>query len=268
VFLNARMPRIRESETIPVDRIDLGIPIDAPLLSPAATTARSPALERIARTTASLIPDGAIIQSGIGEAPGAIIAALKDRRGLSVHSGIITPEYRALANAGALDGQAQHVAGIAWGDAEFYDWLAGAGIAFRSALETHDYRALGQKPGFVSIGSALEVDLAGNINLEWASERRVSSVGGAPDYMRAAAASPGGRSIIALPATTRGGASRIVRRLERPSIPAGLADVVVTEHGAALLKGLSAEDRAKALIGIAAPEHRANLASQTDRRQP
>jgi acyl-CoA hydrolase len=218
-------------------------------------------LARIAHCAAEVVAENSIIQSGIGEAPAAIVAELGSHRGLCIHSGIITPEYRFLAARGALDMTAGHVAGIAWGDADFYGWLATAGIAFRSALKTHDYEALGRRPRFTSIGSALEVDLEGNINLEWAAGRRVSSVGGAPDYMRAAAASPGGCSIIALPSTTRAGASRIVRRLERPSIPASLADVVVTEHGAANLKGLGPEARTKALIAVAAPAHRDALSA-------
>jgi 4-hydroxybutyrate CoA-transferase len=113
--------------------------------------------------------------------------------------------------------------------------------------------------GFVSVGSALEVDLEGNLNLEWRSGRRVSSVGGAPDYMRGARASRSGMSIIALPATV-GGASRIVPRIAAPSVSGELTDVVVTQHGVARLRGLSPEARAKALAKIASPEHREILA--------
>ena len=110
----------------------------------------------------------------------------------------------------------------------------------------------------MSIGSALEVDLEGNLNLEWRAGRRISSVGGAPDYMRGAKASGGGMSIIALPSMASG-ASRIVPRLAAPSITGDLADVVVTEHGVARLKSLSGPARAAALIAIAAPEHRGFL---------
>jgi acyl-CoA hydrolase len=267
-YVNARMPRMAESEGIPADQIDLAVSIDEPLLSPLESPKASPALDQIARYAARLVPDGAVIQSGIGEAPAAVIAALKDHHGLCIHSGIITPEYRQLAEAGALDAAAAHVTGIAWGPADFYDWLATAGFAFRSVFETHDYKALGQRSKFTSIGSALEVDLAGAINLEWAGDRRVSSVGGAPDYVQAASASPGGRSIIALPSTARSGASRIVARLAHASIPASLADTVVTEHGVAELKGLSAMARAKRLISIAAPEHRDTLVAWLAHQQP
>ena len=161
-----------------------------------------------------------------------------------------------LAEAGVFDPDAEHITGIAWGDAAFQAWLPRSGFHFRSALETHDHAILGAIPGFISIGSALEVDLAGNLNLEWRSGRRISSVGGAPDYIRGAALSPGGRSIIALQATTNSGASRIVPALASPSIPGSFVDTIVTEHGVARLKGLDPGARAESLIAIAAPKHR------------
>lgn len=258
-FVNDRMPSIPGADFIPADAISLGVPIDEPLMAP-AVSARPPnaALNEIARLSAELVPDQATIQSGIGEAPGAVVAALKLHRGLRVHSGIITPDYMQLAEAGALDAGAEQMTGVAWGDATFQAWLPQSGFAFRSALETHGHDALAAVEGFVSIGSALEVDLEGNMNLEWRAGRRISSVGGAPDYMRGAKASAGGMSIIALPSTANG-ASRIVPGLATPSITGDMADVVVTEHGVARLKGLSGRARAAALIAIAAPEHRSFL---------
>jgi acyl-CoA hydrolase len=262
VFLNRRMPAISDAESIGVGEVDLGVLIDAPLLSAEEKRGSSAALDAIAGRAAALVPDGVTIQSGIGEAPGAVIAALKDRRGLKAHSGIITPEYRLLAEAGALDPAARHIAGVAWGDQSFYDWLERSGLfAFRSIHETHGPEELTKIANFISVGSAIEVDLAGNINLEWVCGRRISSVGGAPDYVRAALGSPGGRSIIALPATSRGGASRIVTRLDKASIPAEQADTIVTEHGVAELRGLSPAQRVQKLIGVAAPGHRAALAA-------
>ncbi len=257
-FVNERMPAIPGADFIPAEAISLAIPIDEPLMTPAPTRRANAALGEIAQLCAALIPDGATIQSGIGEAPGAVVAALKLHRGLRVHSGIITPDYRQLAEAGALDADAEHVAGVGWGDAAFQAWLPQSGFSFRSAKETHGHASLAAIDGFASIGSALEVDLEGNLNLEWRAGRRVSSIGGAPDYIRGARASAGGLSIIALPATG-GGASRIVPRLAAPSVSGELADVVVTEHGVARLKGLSDKARADALIAIAAPEHRSFL---------
>jgi len=258
-LVNPLMPSLPEAEFIPQDEIDFSVPAHAPLLAAAASPGRSTGvLAEIARMAAMLVPDGATIQSGIGEAPAAVVAALRLHRGLKVHSGIVTQEYQSLVESGAIDPGAENITGVAWGDEAFYRWLPQSGFSFRSARVTHGAAELAKVEGFVSIGSALEVDLDGNLNLEWRKGRRVSSVGGAPDYLRAAAGSREGKSIIVLPATA-GGASRIVPKLATPSIPGGFVDIVVTEHGVARLKGLSPGDRAVALIAIAAPEHRAYL---------
>ncbi|MDP3738491.1 MAG: acetyl-CoA hydrolase/transferase C-terminal domain-containing protein [Hyphomonadaceae bacterium] len=258
-FINKRMPSVA-GDALATGDIDLAIEIDEPLLA-AAASSRTATTNAFARHAAALVPEYATIQSGIGDAPGVIIAALTSHKRLRIHSGLVTPEYRLLAESGALDPDRYHVAGIAWGDRDFYDWLPDSGITFRSVRETHFHERLASIPNFVSIGSALEVDLEGAINLEWLGDRRVSSVGGAPDFMHGAAASPGGRSIIALPSQTRSGASRIVPRLGKYSIPAALADAIVTEHGVAELRGLSARARADALIAIAAPDHQGVLAA-------
>jgi acyl-CoA hydrolase len=260
-FVNRKMPRIPRSETIPLDRVDLAIEIDATLLSPPPQGPRSDTLEAIARNAANLVPDGAVIQSGIGEAPGAIVSRLKDHKRLRAHSGIITPDYRLLAETGALDLNAEHVAGIAWGGHDFYRWLEKPGLfSFRSVFETHSHDRIAALPRFTSIGSALEVDLAGNINLEWRGGRRVSSVGGAPDFIRGAAVSPGGLAIIALPATAGNGTSRIVPHATGAWTETHAEIAVVTEYGAAHLRGLSPAARGEALVAIAAPQHRAALA--------
>ncbi len=193
---------------------------------------RAAALDTIARRAAELVPDGAAIQSGIGDTPAAVISALRLHRGLRVYSGIVTPEYQQLAESGALDPDGTHH-GHCLGRRRFPELAGQSGFEFRSVLETHNHTKMAALPGFISIGSALEVDLAGNLNLEWRSGRHISSVGGAPDYIRGAAASPGGRSIIALQAASGKGASRIVPNLKAPSIPGELTDVVVTEHGVA-----------------------------------
>lgn len=259
-FVNQQMLSLAHSGSIPLEAIDLVVEINAPLLMAAPAKPRAnAAVAKISRLVADRVPDGATIQAGIGDTPAAAIGALKLHRGLCVHSGIITPEYMQLCDAGVIDLGRENVTGVAWGDAEFYKWVAQSGFQFRSALETHNWAELAKIDGFVSIGSALEVDLEGNLNLEWRAGRRVSSVGGAPDYMRAAAGSNGGMSIIALQ-STGGGASRIVPSLLSPSISGELADVIVTEHGVARLKGLSRQERAAALTAIAAPEHRGFLA--------
>ncbi len=259
-FINPRMPAIPGADAIPADRIDTAIEIDMPLIAPPPQTgARNTALEAIGRHAAELIPDYSTIQSGIGEAPAAVVAALRFHRSLTFHTGIITPEYQALDEAGALGDHADCLAGVAWGDPAFHAWLKFSAVRLASIPATHARAAIAALPRFVSIGSAIEVDLAGNLNLEWRLSRRISSIGGARDFMAGAAAAPDGLSIIALQATA-GGASRIVPTIAAPTITADLAGAIVTEHGVARLKGLSPRKRAEALIGIAAPEHQPFLA--------
>lgn len=257
-FINPSKPRPRRAETIPASAIDLAIETDTPLLSPPRQRRDpNPAIARIAQHASALVPDGALIQSGIGEAPGAVIAALASRRDLRIRSGIVTDDYRVLHEAGALDtDRDQHATGVAWGSPDFYRWLAETDLCdFIPIPQTHNAEALARLPAFTSINSALEADFDGNLNVEWLGSRRISSVGGARDFMRAAQSSPGGRSIVAMPATAGKGQPRIVARLppERITLPSDLADTIVTEHGAAEIKQLTGPARQEALRAIAAP---------------
>ncbi len=156
------------------------------------------------------------------------------------------------------------------GTAKVYDW-AGAcpDLTVAPVSHTHDLAAMAAIPHFVAINSVLSVDLMGQANAEMLDGRQVSGTGGLLDFVRGARASPGGRSILALPATAAGGKiSRIVPRLgERDivSCPRADADIVVTEHGIARLRGKSLDERAEALIQIAAPAFREQLISPTRR---
>ena len=259
-IVNPTMPRPARGETVPADAFDLLVEDDAAVLG-APDPAPSAALLAIAAHVAALVPNGAAIQTGVGAAPAAVLRALKDHRGLRIRSGLVTEGYHTLAEAGALASADQHQTGVAYGGAEFYRWLGEADLcAFASVARTHDGAALTATGGFTAINSALEVDLFGQANLEWRSGRQVSGVGGAPDFARGAMTSQGGQSIIALPATA-GPVSRIVARLAAPTVSLARheTDVIVTEHGVARLRGRSVEERAEALIAIAAPEHRGML---------
>ncbi len=262
-LINPSMPRPARAVKIPYGALDLAIELDAPVIS-AADASVSPEVAAITDHVAALIPDGACIQTGIGGAPAAIYGCLTSHRNLTVRSGMITPGFQALAESGALAAEG-HIAGFALGEAGFHQFLAQNDlVTFADARTTHGAAALWGIANFISIGSALEVDLFGQVNLEWRGGRMVSGVGGAPDFIRAAANSPGGRAIIALPAGAGGGrVSRIVPRLASPTASIGRNDIdtVVTEHGAATLRGLSLDERAEALIAIAEPARQADLAS-------
>jgi acyl-CoA hydrolase len=261
-IVNPSLPGPARAARIPLAAMDVVVEMDGPVIE-AAAAAASDEIAAIAGRVAELVPDGAAIQTGIGGAPGAIYERLTGRRGLTVRSGMITPGFQALAESGALAAKG-HITGVALGPASFYRFLADNDvIAFADARITHGLASLAAIERFVSINSALEIDLFGQMNLEWRGERMVSGVGGAPDFIRAASRSLGGMSIIALPATAGGGRiSRIVPRLTSPtsSISRNDIDTVVTEFGVARLGGLSLDERAEALMAVADPRHQADLA--------
>jgi acyl-CoA hydrolase len=152
------------------------------------------------------------------------------------------------------------------GTAKVYDWAGTCPeLEFAPVSYTHDVRVMAQIDNFIAINSVLSVDLSGQANAEMLGGRQVSGSGGLLDFVRGARLSSVGRSILALPATAAGGkASRIVRRLGEDDVvscPRADADIVVTEHGIAQLRDKSLDERAEALIGVADPAFRDQLAS-------
>ncbi len=221
----------------------------------------------IGQLVAALIEDGDCIQTGIGAIPAAILESLQDKNDLGLHGGLIDDGGMALIRQGIVTGankpidRGRHVTGMALGSSALIDWLADAPeVVFKGADHTHEASVIRQLPGFVSINSAVEVDLMGQVNAEVVGGRQISGTGGSVDFMRAAKISPGGRSIIAMTATARRGtASRIVPRVEVVTALRTDVDIVVTEFGAAPLKELPLAARAEALTAIAAPPFRDEL---------
>jgi acyl-CoA hydrolase len=263
--VNPRLPRVR-GPWVPVERIHAWVTADEPLLTVSDAPA-SGTLQQVAAQVAALVPDGAVLQFGLGRLQAAVLAALKARRGLRVHSGMVSDGLLGLLEAGSLAPRSEAAPPVctatALGSDTLYAALADPALArFEPVGYTHAQATLAALPGLVSINSALEVDLLGNVNAEWLDGRPVSGVGGLVDFVRGARASEGGRSIVALTAAA-GPVSRIVPRLTGGTTAIARADVdtVVTEHGVAALRGLDAHARAQALIAIAAPVHRDALAS-------
>ena len=263
-FVNTNLPRAASGPVIPYSALDDKVETDTPYITADEAIAGGEQAI-IARRLVDLIPDGASIQTGIGGAPAAALMGLGDRRRLVIRSGMVTPAYQALAEAGALaeDG---HITGLALGPDPFVRWATQT-VTFADATITHGAASLLGAERLHAINSALEVDLFGQANVEWRGGKLSSGLGGAPDFARAARRSPGGRAILALPATAaRGTVSRIVVRLDVPtvSIPRDDTDLVVTEHGVADMRGATLDGRAEALIAIAAPDHRERLAGEWD----
>ena len=225
---------------------------------------------QIGALVADLVGDGDCLQTGIGAIPAAILSQLGNKNDLGLHGGLIDDGGMALIQAGNITGAAkaidrhQHVTGMALGSIELMTWLSQRrDVSFRCADHTHEVQAIRQLENFVSINSAVEVDLFGQVNAEVANGRQISGTGGSVDFMRAAKASKGGRSIVAMNATARGGTvSRIVPKVEMVTALRTDVDIVVTEFGVAHLKHLPSRARFEALIEIAAPEFRQGLRDQ------
>lgn len=254
-LVNRAMPAPVNSPTTPLAAFDAIVEIDRPLaMLDSATPADTGA---IAAQVAALVRDGDTIQTGVGKLPAAVTAALAGHRRLRVHSGLIGAPHLALVEAGAIAEDSAILGGIAVGDAAFYARVAAERrLRLVGVPQTHGAAALAAVPSLVAINAALEVDLFGQVNAEFAGAAQISGTGGLVDFIRGARASAGGRAIVMVQSEGRG-VSRIVPLLKTPAtISRADAPIVVTEHGAADLAPLDLDARAAAVIALAAPAHR------------
>ncbi len=246
-----------------------GLPIELARRPP------GPVDRAIADHVARLIPDRATIELGLGAIPEAVTRALGDKQGLGVHSGAIGDGIADLMEAGIVDNRHKEldpgvtVATMLMGTSRLYRFADRNPAIHICATEyTHDALVLGNFRRFVAINGALEVNLTGQVNAETAQGRHIGLVGGQVDFIRAANRAAEGRSIIALQSTNRDRTrSRIVARLADGVVttPRAEADLVVTEHGIAELRGRTLAERARALVAIADPRFRTQLERATER---
>lgn len=262
--INPDMPRTLGQPGIPFDAVTAFIEADAalPTMRPAPDSLLA---DRIGSHIAPFVPNGATVQTGLGKIPSAVLRALRGHRDLRVHSGLIGDAVLDLLAAGSLAPGVSIQGGVAIGSAELYVAIGGPAFSFRPVSYTHDARVIGGIRDFVTINSALEVDLFGQGYGELSPSGWMSGPGGATDFARGARIGEGLR-IVALPSDAGQGD---ITRIVAPGSGAGPVslgrmdiDVVVTEHGAADLRGLGHADRAERLIGIASPRHRPALRSQ------
>ncbi len=267
--VNPRMPRVAGDASLHVSEIDWLTEVDEPL-GEHARAAVSENAATIGGHLVELIPPGATLQAGIGAIPEALLANLCDSDvgdlriyGMGVDAIVALDEAGRLRSTG--DGTASSLCAELMGTTTLYDYADG-----NPALEMHPFETILDPAriagfeGFVSVNSAVQVDLMGQANVEHLGGAQLSGVGGGFDFAQGAWLSPGGKSIIAMPSTNRrGDVSRIVPQLE-PTAPVGVprhyTQYIVTEHGVADLSGLGLRERAEALIGVAAPQFRDGLA--------
>jgi acyl-CoA hydrolase len=259
--INPLTPRTRGHSGIPFSDITAFTECEQPLLglSDASGDATS---DLIAKNVAGWVVDGATLQTGIGKVPAAVFGALKGRRNLRIHSGLIGDAILPLQEAGALAEGSSVTAGVAIGSERLYEAIGGPTYNFQPVSFTHAPAVVSGIEKFVAINSAIEVDLLGQSYAEMGPSGLMSGPGGASDFARAAW-SAGGLRIVALPASAAKGA---VSRIVAPNAGAGPVslgrmdtDIVVTEFGSADLRGQSHQERARALIAIAPADHRKTL---------
>lgn len=266
--VNPNMPRTRGNAFLHRSQIDVWVEVDEPLV-PYPPTPVGDVERAIGRHVAALVPDGATVQVGIGAIPQAVLEALIDHVDLAVHS-LLVDSVVALVERGVVTGarKAFHRGRMdiaeAMGTPRLFEFIHdNRAVSMDSSAFVHDPAIVARLGRFVSINSALEIDLTGQVNAESLGPRQVAGIGGQFDFVLGASRSPGGASVIALPSTGRDGAvSRIVARLAPGSAvttPRYVADVVVTEHGTARLKGRGERERAAALIAVAHPSFRGEL---------
>ena len=220
----------------------------------------------IARRAAALIEDGSTLQTGIGNLPALVLAELRDRHDLGIHSGTIGDAVADLVDSGAVTNACKSIdrgvstTGTLMGTGRIHEFAhRNSMLQFRATTYTHDPQVLASIDRFVSLNSAVEVDLTGQINTEVANGVYVGAVGGALDFARGAQRSRGGAPILVLPSRA-GNSSRIVANLSGPvTIPRSDAGIVVTEYGAADLRGLPIRQRFEAMLAIAHPDCQAAL---------
>jgi 4-hydroxybutyrate CoA-transferase len=267
--VNDRMPRSLGDSFIHVNRITHIVPVSYPIVE---VPQGSPGelQKQIASHIAELIPNGATMQMGIGEIPDAVLLYLEDKRDLGVHTELFSDGVIDLIESGVLTNAAKTIhrgkviTGFALGSQRLYNFMDNNPMfEFHPQDYVNDPFVIAQNAKQVSINSALEIDLTGQVCADSIGTLLYSGVGGQLDFIYGASRSPGGLPIIALPATAKDGTiSRIV-----PTLRSGAGVVttrnhvhyVVTEYGVAPLFGKTIRQRVKALVSVAAPQFRDEL---------
>lgn len=267
--VNNEMPRTMGESFLHHSEIDYFVEHDQQLLQLPIPELSDDELA-IGKYCASLIEDGSTLQLGIGNLPDAVLLSLKNKKDLGIHTEMISDGVVELIEEGVITNKKKTlhngkiVVTFLMGSQRLYNFVHNNPIIHMAPVDyVNDPRIISQNNAMISINSCVQVDLMGQVNSESVSETQISAVGGQADFVRGASWSKGGKSIIVLKSTARGGkTSKIV-----PTLPAGTAvttpryDVqyIITEYGIAALKGRTLRDRARALISVAHPDFRPEL---------
>ncbi|MFT5446307.1 MAG: acyl-CoA hydrolase [Gammaproteobacteria bacterium] len=268
VEMNAAIPFTQCAPPIPLERIDYIVESNRP-----PPMFPSPQLDEqsqaVGHHAASIIRDGDTLQIGIGRLQAAAMRELTGHRDLGFHSGLISDETLDLVEAGALTGARKNrdqgliVTGAVFGSQRLYDFASDASVRLHGVGYTHDVPTIASLDNFVSINACMQVDLYGQVLADHINGRQISAPGGYNDFQRGARLSDGGRSIVLMTAASADGAkSNIVASLAAGGVITATradTDYIVTDYGVADLRHKDVNEKARALIAIAAPAFRDDL---------
>ena len=269
VEMNSAIPYTHCEPALPLDRIDYIIESDR-----APPTFPSPQLgeqaELVGRNAASLIRDGDVLQIGIGRLQSAVMRELHSHRDLGFHSGLISDETLELVESGALTGAKKSidpgiiVTGAVFGSERLHEFSADPSVRMHGVSYTHEVPVIATIDNFVSINGGMIVDLYGQVVADNLSGRQISGPGGYSDFQRGARLAKGGRSIVLMTSATPDvSRSNIISHLPEGSVVTGTrsdTDYIVTDHGVADLRHKDVDEKAKAIIEVAHPAFREELA--------
>ncbi len=275
--VNPNLPVVYGTTMVPVEKVDCFVEVDSPL----STTPTYPItdVERtIAGYVASLIRDGDTIQFGIGGMPGAVAEALGDKKDLGIHTEMLSDAMAHLMEQGVVTNArktlhpGKSVCAFAWGSQDFYRFLDhNEQVEMLPVSYVNDPFVIAQNENMVSVNTALQLDLTGQVCSESLGYTQYSGTGGATDFAYGAFHAKGGRGILAISSTTKGGTISRIQPCLSPgavvSISRNIVDYVVTEYGIAHLRAASIRQRRDQLIAIAHPDFREELRREADKHQ-
>lgn len=270
--VNALAPRTHGDAAVHLSKLTAYCETERPLHEHPCEP-ETPVTARIGELVAGLVDDGACLQVGIGGIPDAVLARLKDRHDLGVHTEMFSDGMVDLAHAGSISNKFKEVhpgrftTSFVAGSKKVFDFVNDNPLVhFHAAERTNDTSLIRKNAKVVAVNSAIEIDLTGQVCADSMGHRIFSGIGGQMDFIRAAALSKGGRAVIALPSTAGGGNKPLFSRIV-PELKPGAGVVttrghvhwVCTEHGIVNLHGLSLQQRGEAMISLAHPDFRGEL---------
>jgi len=276
--VNPQMPRTWGDSLVHVDEIDYLVMGDEPLVEVRPSCKNTKVIQRIGHYVNQLVDDGATIQVGFGHLPDAVVSYLDGKKDLGIHTQVITDgllplfQKKVVTNRHKSYLPGRVVASLCMGSKELYDYVDNNPMFyFRSSEFVNDPNVIAKNDNFISISSALEVDLTGQICTDSKGYLFYSGIGDQVDFIRGSSMSKGGFSIIVIPSTAQNGeVSRIVPHLSEGAGVAttrGDIDIVVTEYGIAELRRKSIYQRVMELAQIAHPKFRKQLIDEAKKRR-